>query len=82
MMGEMITIALRETPADIAVMAGFMAILFAGALMDLFLQQVYDMIWVLGIVFTGIFIFIKGELSGSILLGLIIYFIAQEFLER
>ena len=78
MMGEMITIALRETPADIAVMAGFMAILFAGALMDLFLQQVYDMIWVLGIVFTGIFIFIKGELSGSILLGLIIYFIAQE----
>ena len=54
MMGDMITSALREAPADIAVMAGFMAILFAGALMDLFLQQVYDMLWALGIVFPGI----------------------------
>ena len=78
MMTDMVTSTLVAARADIAVMTVFMAILFAGALMDLFWLQVYDMLWVIAIIFLSIFIFIKGEMSVDLLAGLIVYFTAQE----
>ena len=68
--------------AEIIVFIFIQGLLFTAALMDIFMQEVYDLVWFFFIPAGTALVFIRGEISAGIVISLFIYFLIQEYIMR